>query len=80
MFDKWSGLSGAGTRDEPLRTSACEAIDNDGYGCLPNLTLFQTKNVIFRARFLKTIPIFRPDLLEIISLLLTLERQQKKNS
>ena len=76
MFDRRSGLSGAGTRDEPLRTSAWEAIDNDDYGCLPNLTLFQTKNVIFHTCFrtwlMKTIPIFRPDLLEIISLLLTL--------
>ena len=84
MFDRRSGLSGAGTRDEPLRTSAWEAIDNDDCGCLPNLTLFQTKNVIFHTRFrtwlLKTVLIFRPDLLEIISLLLTLERQTKKIS
>ena len=46
------------------------------------LTLFHTKNVIFHIRFqtppLKSIPILRPGLYEIMSSLLRLEQQQKR--
>ena len=51
-----------------------------GWGVPPSSIL----NVIFHTRFqtwpLKSIPIFRPDLLEIMSSLLRLEQQQKKTS